>query len=139
MPPVFSAAALRASTFGQGLGVDSFAALEHVSLTTSNGDTVTVQALAAKSEATCSGGMAVLHGSATIINLAVNGTLMSVTGLPNQMARLPSGGTMTINFQNISPPPGTMVDVALVVRVTELEVFELAITQVGVANCPAPT
>jgi len=98
VPGVLTADVLHASTVGQGDRSRSEASVADVNLTV-GGNTIAADFLTARATAICTSNGPAATGSADILNLQINNQNITVTGQPNQMVGLPTGGGVIINEQ----------------------------------------
>lgn len=88
---------LNASVSGQANQTVSFSSATNLYVTV-DGNVITADYAEANATTTCG----TASGSVQVQNLVVNGTLVVVTGTPNQMVYLSSGGFLIINEQSSS-------------------------------------
>ena len=101
VPGLLAAEVLHASTVGQGNHSRSEASVANVNLTV-GGNTIDVDFLITRAEASCGPGGCSVSGSSEILGLIVNGQPIAVTGQPNQTLGLLGVGTVIINEQMVS-------------------------------------
>jgi len=109
---LISADLLQATTTGAGNQSTSNATISNVVLTLG---LITIEAtlLQADATATCTGNVASVSGSSTVVGLTVNGMGITVTGSPNQVVPLPLGlGQIVINEQS-STVAGNMGEITV--------------------------
>ena len=101
---LLNAAVADATTSGLGTEATSWASVAAVNLglgpVTPTALTVSADVLQATSKADCNGdGSVALSGSSIIANLVINGSVIPITGMPNQTITLPGLATIIINEQ----------------------------------------
>ena len=97
VPDLLSVRVLHASTVGQGQRSDSEASVADLSLTV-GGNSIAADFLMARATAECKNGTASVGGSSEIVNLAVNGQTIVVSGQPNETIQV-GPVTVIINEQ----------------------------------------
>jgi hypothetical protein len=117
IPNLVSTGVLLSSTSGGGNSSQSEATVNGTVLLLPGSNIITADVLRANTACTCGPGCS---GSSTVLNLRLNGTVINVTGAPNQTITIPLGPvtiTIIINEQLFSP--GSITVNALHVTVTD--------------------
>src|SRR6266404_241503 len=127
IPSILSAQTLSAATISWVDQVDSEVSLANLSMTVA-GVGITADLVGSRASQVLG---AAGTGSSTLSNLSINGTPISVTGLPNQTIWVP-GGQIVINEQTISST-GTAAVSALHVAVTGVADVVIASATAGIS------
>lgn len=139
LPGTLVAGISHALTIGQSSFSRSDASLADVDLTVA-GVGLSADLIQATSEARCANGKATVSGSSLIVNLALNGQPITVTGQPNQTIQLPLGlGQLVINEQikTVNGRNGHIAVNAIHLTVTGIADVILSHAESGI-NCGRP-
>lgn len=141
VPGLLTADVLSASTSGGGTQSESEASLADLSLTVGD-NTVTATLVQSETSATCGpDGTASVAGDSVVLSLVINGTPITVTGMPNQTVPLPGGvGQVIINEQQstVSGSMGEITVNALHVIVTDVGDVVVSSSYSDIACAPLP-
>lgn len=94
-----SAQVLHAAVVAHGNKSRAEASTAELNLVNVAGNSIGVEFLQARAEATCADGKASVSGKAEVLGLTINGQTIAVTGEVGQMIPLPGGGFVVVNEQ----------------------------------------
>ena len=98
IPGTLTATVAHAATIGHGNRTRAESSLAMMNLNVA-GQTITADMVMARAVSRCDRDNAVAHGISELVNLAINGVAVTVSGEPNQVIEVPGLGTITINEQ----------------------------------------